>query len=164
MIRTTGRVTAAIIVAAIFVADQATKLFVLHGVDFSAGPLRVLPFMNITLVYNRGISYGLFQTEGVGRWVLVAVTAGAAIALGIWMWRAVRPVVRLALAMIVGGALGNLVDRVAYGAVVDFVQLHAAGWSWYVFNIADAAIVLGVVLLVIDGFLPVRARQKESAG
>ncbi|MEM8553165.1 MAG: signal peptidase II [Pseudomonadota bacterium] len=138
------------VLVAIFVADQITKLWVLHGADFSAGPIPALPFMDITLVWNRGISYGLFQTEGVGRWVLVGVTMAGTGALTVWLLRTRHTLLRFALAAIVGGAAGNLVDRVAYGAVVDFVHLHAYGWSWYVFNIADAAIVMGVLVLLWD--------------
>jgi signal peptidase II len=146
-----GRAPYLALVVALFAADQATKLWVLHGVDFSRGPVPVLPFMDITLVWNRGISYGLFQQDGAGRWLLVALTGAAAAGLSVWLWRARAPLVRLGLAMVIGGALGNLVDRVAYGAVVDFVHLHHAGFSWYVFNVADAAIVIGVAILLVDG-------------
>lgn len=134
-------------------ADQLTKLWVLHRADLSEGPIAALPFMNITLIWNRGISYGLFQTDGAGRWVLLAGTVAAIIALLVWLSRARRPVVALALGAILGGAIGNLIDRAAYGAVVDFVHLHAAGYSWYVFNIADVAIVAGVGALLLDSFL-----------
>lgn len=136
----------------VFVADQITKLWVLHEAALGTGPMAPLPFMNIVLVWNRGISYGLFQTDGAGRWVLVGLTVVGTLALIIWLSRARHTIVRLALGAIIGGALGNLVDRIVYGAVVDFVELHAGGYSWYVFNIADAAIVIGVVLLLIDGF------------
>jgi len=139
------------LLAAVFVVDQATKLWVLHLADFSAGPIAFGPFVDITLVWNRGISYGLLQAEGTGRWLLVAFTAAGAAALAIWLARARHTMVCLALGAIIGGALGNLVDRIAYGAVVDFVQIHGAGYSWYVFNVADAAIVVGVGILLLDG-------------
>jgi signal peptidase II len=146
---------------AIFAADQATKLWVLHGLRLAEGPVRVTPFMDFVLVWNRGISYGLLQQEGLGRWLLVAVTVGASVALGIWLIRSERGLVALAVGGILGGALGNLVDRVAYGAVVDFVHLHYGNFSWYVFNIADAAIVIGVIALLADGLLAPRIRQTE---
>lgn len=139
--------------ALILMADQATKLWILHRADFSEGPLAMLPFMNLTLVWNPGISYGMFQANGWGRWVLVALTVAGIIGLGVWLMRARVPLVVLGIGVIVGGAAGNLIDRVAYGAVVDFVHLHAGGYSWYVFNIADAAIVLGVVFLLWDAFI-----------
>ena len=136
----------------ILIADQATKLWVLHRADFSEGPIPVLPFMDLTLVWNRGISYGLFQSEGTGRWVLVALTVAGTAGLCVWLMRAREPLVALGIGIIIGGAVGNLIDRVAYGAVVDFVHLHAGGFSWYVFNIADAAIVVGVIFLLWDAF------------
>ena len=136
----------------VLVADQLTKLWVLDSGVLDGGARRILPFLDVTLVWNRGISYGLLQTEGAGRWLLVGVTAIAIVALAIWFARARHPLVVYGLAAILGGAVGNLIDRLAYGAVVDFVHLHAGGYSWYVFNIADAAIVLGVIALVFDGF------------
>ncbi len=125
----------------------------LHRADFSEGPIAVLPFMDITLVWNRGISYGMFQAEGWGRWLLVALTVAGIIGLSVWLMRARAPLVALGVGIILGGAVGNLIDRVAYGAVVDFVHLNAGGYSWYVFNIADAAIVIGVVFLLWDAFI-----------
>ncbi|MEM7693406.1 MAG: signal peptidase II [Pseudomonadota bacterium] len=151
------RGTALLLALGIFVVDQATKLWVLHGADFSNGAIAVAPFLDITLVWNRGISYGLFQTEGAGRWLLVAITAAGTAALAVWLYRAKVKLVMFALAGIVGGAVGNLVDRVAYGAVVDFVHLHWGDWSWYIFNVADAAIVFGVIALLWDSLRPRRA-------
>lgn len=145
----TGRTAALILTLALFVADQATKLWVL-SLDFSAGPITVAPFADITLVMNRGISYGLLQQDGHGRWLLVAFTLAATAALSVWLWRAKLGLTRIALAFIIGGAVGNLVDRVLYGAVVDFVHLYWGAWSWYIFNVADAAIVVGVALLLVE--------------
>ncbi len=162
VIRPGGLGAAVALLGALFVVDQATKLWVL-SLDL-AEPWAVTPFLDITLVWNRGISYGLLQSEGLGRWALVVVTIAASIGLGIWMVRATRPAVRLGLAAIVGGALGNLVDRLAYGAVVDFVHLHAGDFSWYVFNVADAAIVFGVVALLSDGLLAGRSERSATSG
>lgn len=145
-----------------FVADQATKLWVLHGLRLDEGSLRLLPFLDLTLVWNRGISYGLFQQSGLGRWLLVAFTVGASVALSVWLVRATRWRLQLSLALIVGGAVGNLVDRVVYGAVVDFVHLHYAGYSWYVFNVADAAIVVGVIGLLLDSLLSPRSNAAKA--
>lgn len=146
-----SRGPAVLLAGSLFVADQVTKLIMLHMVDLAAGPVRVLPVLDFVLVWNRGISYGLFQQSGAGRWILVALTIAATVALTVWMLRTERQRTRLALAAVVGGALGNLVDRIAYGAVVDFVHIHWGTWSWYVFNVADAAIVVGVAVLVLDG-------------
>ena len=145
-----GRTSAAALVVLVFAADQASKAWVLHKADFANGPISVAPFLNIVLVWNRGISYGLFQQDGPGRWLLVALTAAVALGLCVWLWRTGAGLVRVALALVVAGAAGNLVDRIIYGAVVDFVHLAYAGFSWYVFNVADAAIVAGVGLLLWD--------------
>jgi signal peptidase II len=135
-----------------FVLDQLTKVWVLHATGLPDGEvIRVLPFMDFVLVWNRGISYGLFQQESeIGRWALVAFSIVAVVFLSVWMKRTRRWSVAVFLALIMGGALGNLVNRVAYGAVVDFVYLHAFGWSWYVFNLADLWIVAGVAGLLYD--------------
>ncbi|ACA16680.1 lipoprotein signal peptidase [Methylobacterium sp. 4-46] len=138
--------------AATLVLDQATKLGLLLLADLPARqPVVLAPFAQLVVVWNRGVSYGLFQqhTE-LGRWLLVGVAVLAAAALGAWMARAGSRLLVLSLGLIVGGAVGNAVDRVAYGAVFDFVHLHAGGWSWYVFNVADAGIVAGVAGLLVE--------------
>lgn len=144
------------IVLVVFLVDQALKLWLLFGLRLAeTGPYAVTPFMDIVLAWNRGISYGLFQQySDVGRWGLVVISIAAAIWLGRWMWRETRPLTVASLALIVGGALGNGLDRAVYGAVVDFVHLHWGSFSWYIFNIADAAIVVGVVGLLYESFRP----------
>jgi signal peptidase II len=145
-----------VIVCAIFVADQATKHFVLYGLDlisYAEGSRRIeiLPFFDLVLVWNRGISYGLLQAgSDFERWLLVIVSVGLTGVLAWWRTQVTEPRLALAIALIIGGALGNLVDRVVYGAVADFVLLHAIGYNWYVFNVADTAIVLGVALMAWD--------------
>ncbi|WP_407528691.1 signal peptidase II [Methylobacterium oryzisoli] len=133
--------------------DQATKLGLLFLADLPLHqPVVLAPFAQLVVVWNRGVSYGLLQQDGdLGRWLLVAVSVLASAALTVWMARAATRLVAVSLGLIVGGAVGNAIDRVAYGAVFDFVHLHAVGWSWYVFNVADAAIVFGVVGLLYDG-------------
>ncbi|NBN64473.1 signal peptidase II [Microvirga tunisiensis] len=138
----------------IFLADQASKLWLLFVYDLpSRGVVDVLPFLQLVTVWNRGISYGLLQQEtDLGRWALAIFTVAAAI--GLWVW-SVRGATRLAavcFGLLIGGALGNGVDRFAYGAVYDFLHLHWGDFSWYVFNVADAAIVAGVLGLLYDGF------------
>lgn len=151
---------AVVIAVAVFAADLALKLYVLYGLDLASGPVTLAPFLDLVLVWNRGISYGLFaQDHDLGRWLLVAVTGVATIGLGIWMLRTTRRLTAISLALVVGGALGNGVDRVVYGAVVDFVYLHVGNFSWYVFNLADAAIVVGAVGLAIEALW----RPKDAA-
>jgi signal peptidase II len=142
--------------ALVFLSDQALKLWLLFGVGLAEnGPFQVAPFMEIVLAWNRGISYGLFQQgTDVGRWALVMISFVAAIWLGRWMWRETRPATVVGLALIVGGALGNGLDRAVFGAVIDFVHLHWGSFSWYIFNIADAAIVVGVAVLMYTSLRP----------
>jgi len=134
--------------------DQGSKLWLLHGFNLAAnGPVDLLPVLEIVLVWNRGISYGLFQQHSdLGRWLLAGLTVAVTIGLWIWSTRAQSRLVALALALVIGGAIGNGIDRLWHGAVVDFVHFHAGTFSWYVFNLADVWIVAGVVGLLYDSF------------
>lgn len=157
----------AIVVAlATLLLDQATKLFFLFVHDLRIHqPLEIAPFLELVVVWNRGISYGLFQQETeLGRWMLVAVSLVAALFLGVWMMRARTRLLVASLALLVGGAIGNAIDRVAYGAVFDFIHVHVGTFSWYVFNVADAAIVAGVAGLLYDSLVldPRRARAARG--
>lgn len=152
---------------ATLVLDQASKLWLYLGTDLvMTQPWRLAPFADFVVVWNRGVSYGLFQQEGgLGRWFLVGISLAAALGLSVWMYRSGSRLLAVALGLIVGGALGNAIDRAAYGAVFDFVHLHAGGWSWYVFNVADAAIVAGVVGLILDSLRPAqRSARTDAAG
>ena len=145
---------------AVLVADQWSKWWVLHGLDLPARmDVAVAPFLNFTMVWNGGVTFGLLQA-GPGRGhLLLGLLALAITALLVrWMHTTTRIAVAVPLGMIVGGALGNIADRLRYGLVVDFVRVHAFGWSWYVFNLADASIVCGVAFLLIDGL---RAGSRE---
>jgi signal peptidase II len=132
--------------------DQATKLHLFFVADIARNqPIVVAPFLELILVWNRGISYGLFQQESeAGRWFLIVFSLAAAIGLSVWAWRSGERLLALALGLIAGGAIGNMIDRILYGAVLDFAHLHWGSFSWYVFNVADAAIVAGVALMLYD--------------
>jgi signal peptidase II len=146
------------------VLDQATKLFGLFVLDLpETEPIRLAPFLDLIVVWNRGISYGLFQQHSeAGRWALVALSAAASVWLTLWIRRAEGRLLALALGLVVGGAVGNGIDRIAYGAVFDFIHFHVGSWSWYVFNVADAAIVAGVAGLIYDSL--VLERRRAGAG
>lgn len=136
------------------ILDQVTKTWLLFGFDLAAaGRVAVLPILDIVLVWNRGISYGLFQQDSdLGRWLLAFFTLVIAICIWIWSVRSSQQFVVLCLALILGGAIGNGIDRLIYGAVVDFVHFHVGDFSWYVFNLADVWIVAGVAGLLYDSF------------
>ena len=135
--------------------DQASKLYLLFVVDLANHPLRLGPFFDFVLTRNTGISYGLFQTQGaIGRWVLLGFKALAVLLLWLWLARSQGRLTALSLGFIIGGAVGNAIDRLAYGWVADFVFFHisSGNWrfNWYVFNLADVAIVAGVIGLLYD--------------
>jgi lipoprotein signal peptidase len=149
----------------VLAADQASKWWILDVIRLpDLGQVVLLPVLNLTMVWNSGVTFGLLT--GFGEWsylLLAAVALGVVAALGVWLRRAESRLVAIALGAIVGGALSNVVDRLRFGAVVDFIHAHVGGWSWYVFNLADAAIVCGVAALVLDSLLP-RTRRADSAG
>ena len=138
------------------VLDQAVKLWLLFVFKLAdRGVVAVAPFVDLVLIWNTGISYGWFQQEGpFGQWALLALKAVAVALLWIWLARAGSLLSALALGLIIGGAVGNAIDRLAYGAVADFVLLHLeTAWgrfNWYVFNLADVAIVAGVAILLYE--------------
>jgi signal peptidase II len=139
-------------------ADQASKLYLLFGYELLAhAPIRLGPFFDLVFTRNTGISYGLFQTEGaLGHFALLAFKTAAVIALTIWLIRTKGRLSAVSLGLIIGGAIGNAIDRLAYGWVFDFVYFHirTADWqfNWYVFNLADVAIVVGVAGLLYESF------------
>ena len=144
--------------------DQVTKLYLLNVVDLANHPLRLGPFFDFVLTRNTGISYGLFQTEGpLGQWVLLGFKALAVLLLWLWLARSKDRLTALSLGLIIGGAVGNAIDRLAYGWVADFVFFHVstATWQfrWYVFNLADVAIVAGVIGLMYESLAGERAQK-----
>jgi signal peptidase II len=145
--------------AALFVilADQASKAWMLGPLDLpERGPVDLLPILRLNMVWNQGVSFGLFNSHGdVGRWLLAAFETGVAVALAFWARRAERPILAMALGLVMGGAIGNVIDRVRLGAVVDFIDVTALHFPW-VFNLADSAINIGVALLIWDAITPTK--------
>lgn len=137
----------------VLVADQLSKWWILESFHLAdKGSVALLPFLNFTMVWNKGVSMGLFNDGGdMSRWILTILTAVVTIILIVWLARGADKWLSLALGGIIGGAIGNIIDRIVHGAVVDFVHLHAFNWSFYVFNVADAMISLGVIILLFDG-------------
>ena len=141
---------------AIFALDQLTKWIVTVPLQLQAkAQIVLLPMFNLTWVENNGISLGLLNaTTPTGRWLLVALTAAIAIAVAVWITREEKRGDQLALGLVLGGALGNIVDRTRHGYVVDFADLHFGAFRpFLVFNVADAAISIGVVILLLRAFL-----------
>lgn len=149
-----GLVSAALALA----LDQGSKLFLLYVLNFigmaPGDAIPVLPFFNLVMVWNPGVSYGLFPAHGVlGTALLAIFSIAAVVALGWWLWGAQRKVLAVGLGLVIGGALGNLIDRLIYQKVADFFHFYVHGYDWYVFNVADCAITVGVVALLYDALL-----------
>jgi signal peptidase II len=150
---------------AALVLDQATKLWLLFVFDIAhRGAVKVTPFFDLVLAWNVGISFGWFQSDSqLIQIALMAIKTVAVIVLAIWMAHSRTKIATVALGLIIGGAIGNAIDRFAYGAVVDFalfhVQIGGNVFNWYVFNVADVAIVAGVAALLYDSFVGVPAAK-----
>ncbi len=150
----------------VFVLDQLAKWFVTGplGINHVGDQLVLLPIFNFTYTENNGISLGLFNAQtDVGRWMLVAVTSGIAVTVAWWIGREKNRIDQIALGMVLGGALGNILDRVRHGYVVDFADLHFGNFRpFLVFNVGDAAISIGVVILLLRAFLTRKDRTEGS--
>ena len=150
---------------AVFGLDQVTKLWILD--NFVLGERQVLlPFFNLVHVHNYGAAFSFLSDQpGWQRWFLLAVTSVISVVLLVWLTRlqAQQKLLALSLALILGGALGNLYDRAVYGYVVDFIDWHVNGYHWPAFNIADAGISCGAVLLILDTFINPEPKAKDKA-
>lgn len=135
----------------VFGLDQLSKWWIVEQVMQTPRAVEVTPFFNLVMGWNRGVSFGLFNQESpYNVWVLTAVALIIVIALLFWLRKAEKALVVVAIGMIVGGALGNVIDRIRFGAVADFLDFHAFGYHWPAFNIADSGITVGAGLLVFD--------------
>lgn len=150
--------------AAVLLLDQLSKWVILTQVMQPPRVIEVTGFFNLVLTYNTGVSFGLFQGDAAWQpYVLVALNVAVACGLLVWLYRQPLGLLPWAVGLVVGGALGNAIDRLYMPGVVDFLDFHLAGWHWPAFNIADSAIVCGVVLIIADGlFQPGRKGNKEA--
>jgi len=161
--------TGLIFAVLLLIADQASKFWILEVLQLptlrNVPVLQFGPFgLDLTMVWNRGVTFGLFS--GGGAWNHLILAGLALVVSGFllrWLSRSETRLVTYALGAVIGGAIGNVIDRVRFGAVVDFVDVHAWGWHWYVFNVADAAIVCGVLALVVDALIRPETKRKEAA-
>ena len=159
MSRTRPREWGLVAAAVALFADQVSKFGLLYGAGFlHMGPgqsISVLPFFNLIMVWNPGVSYGLFPASSVwGTALLVLVALAAVAGLGYWLWGMTSLSLGIGVGLVIGGALGNLIDRLVYGRVADFFHFYGFGYDWYVFNIADLAVTLGAVAFIYDVLKP----------
>lgn len=141
--------------ALVFLVDQLVKAWIIHIVHLPERlTLPLLPLLSLSWVENRGVSMGMLTAgTDLGRWLLVGMTAAIAIVVFFWIRREQGRAEILALGLVLGGALGNILDRIRLGYVADFIHLHAGAWSFYVFNVADAAITIGVAILLLRAII-----------
>lgn len=152
------------IVVFVIVLDQVSKWWMLTHVMDPPRVIEVARFFNLVYAWNRGISFGVFNTDADwNRWILPLVALAICVALAVWLARSTHWVTTVGLAMIIGGALGNVIDRLRFGAVYDFLDVHAGGWHWPAFNAADSAISIGVVLLILDSLFAISERRTSKA-
>ncbi len=142
-----------VIGAAVAVIDQLVKWWIIDWLAEPPGFVAVLPVFNLVMVWNRGVRFGLLGDADRAPDVMAGIAGLVVIGLVIWLNRVTQRLLAASIGLIVGGALGNIVDRLVYGAVADFVDLHAGGFHWPAFNVADAAITVGVAVMLIDSLL-----------
>lgn len=146
--------------AGVAVTDQLVKWWAIETLMAAPEGIEVLPVFNLVMVWNRGISFGMFGDAALPPLLLAGFAGAVAIALGVWLMRAEGRWLALGLGLIIGGAVGNIVDRLRFGAVADFLDFHISAYHWPAFNLADASITVGVALLLIDALLIRRERHK----
>jgi len=146
--------------ALILTLDQITKQIFLNLIR-EHGTIELLPFFNLVLVFNKGVSFGMFA-EANARHVLIAFTLVMIVILSVWLFKEKHIRLRFALAAVIAGAIGNVIDRIFVGAVIDFLDFHAFGWHYPAFNIADSSIVLGIAYLLFDSLFLEPKRQNQS--
>jgi signal peptidase II len=161
-----GRYLGLLVALVVFVIDQFVKYWVTGplGLNQLGAQRTLLPFFNFTYTENNGISLGLLNaTNPVGRWMLVGLTSAIAIAVAVWIGRERSRIDQAALGMVLGGALGNILDRIRFGYVVDFADLHFGEFRpFLIFNVGDAAISIAVVILLLRAFLTRKDASKET--
>ena len=156
---TRARLAGGVAIAAVLLVDQLSKVWLVDLLHRS-GPIRLTGFFNLVMAWNTGISFGQLRLGVDGRWLLIALALAIVAGLAVWLWRVETRRLALALGAVIGGALGNVLDRLSYGAVADFFDFHLAGWHWPAFNVADSAIVLGVLALLFDSLLDEGRKRK----
>ena len=148
------------VASVIVIADQILKYWAIGLLAEQPYGIEVLPFFNRIQVWNQGISFGVFGGGLMPPWLLGGVALAVALALVIWLRKAETRLLAATIGLVIGGALGNVVDRFRFGAVADFLDFHWAGYHWPAFNLAAAAISVGVVILLLDALLIGDERHK----
>jgi signal peptidase II len=148
----------------IIILDQISKWVVLNHLMVPPQTLPITSFFNIVLTWNRGVSFGLLSSSNpYGPWLLAAIAFGFIAVIILWIWQAETKAMALAFGSVLGGAAGNLSDRLRFGAVTDFIDFHAFGYPWATFNIADTAIVIGVALILLEYLKDIWSENRNNS-
>jgi signal peptidase II len=148
----------------VFGLDQLTKWWIVESVMRPPRVLPVTPFFNLVMGWNRGVSFGMFnQDSPYNAWIFAGLALVIVAVLAVWLWRADRGLIGVAIGLIIGGALGNVVDRLRFGAVADFLDFHIGGYHWPAFNVADSGITIGAALLLADALFSRSEKPKNRA-
>ncbi|MGC2414010.1 MAG: signal peptidase II [Stellaceae bacterium] len=153
------------VAAAVTALDQAGKFALLRHFQATGCDRRreiITPFLDLVLTCNPGVSFGLFNRTGANSLIFSAIALFVVVALAVWLGRVRTTFLAVAIGLIIGGAVGNVVDRLRFGAVIDFLYFHAGSWYWPAFNLADSAICLGVAALLLEGMLSRRAAAQAK--
>jgi signal peptidase II len=151
--------------AGVIAFDQVTKWWIVERVMQPPRTIPVTSYFNLVMGWNRGVSFGLFNTDSaINIWFLPLVAIVIVIGLVVWLSRTDRFLVAVAIALVIGGAVGNLIDRLRFGAVADFLDLHVAGYHWPAFNVADSGITVGAVVLVLESLFGPPEKPNNGAG
>lgn len=152
------------IAAVVFLCDQLLKFYFIYGLALPERPIDVLPFFKLVMVWNQGVSFGMFASdEASRRWVLIVVSLAIVVYLVYWLKSLESKLLITAIGLIIGGAIGNIVDRMVWGAVADFFYFYYEEWFWPAFNIADSAIFIGVVILCWDSIVGTPSKTDDQA-
>lgn len=144
--------------------DQASKEAMIGMLNLPEAPRTVTPFFNLVMVWNHGISFGMLADDGEWRRIkLIGLAALITSVMGVWLWQAQRRLTAIALGMVIGGAIGNIIDRIRYGAVADFLDFHAFGYHWPAFNLADSAICIGVAILLFESMVCGKTSSSQAS-
>ena len=157
---------ALLIIVGVVIFDQVSKIWILYDLMNPPTVIPIFPFLDIVLTWNKGVGFGFLQAHGQwGTFGLIVMAIGISVALGMWLWRTTDKLSLMGLSMVIGGAIGNIIDRLLYGAVVDFIYVHVYIWKYHfpAFNIADSAISIGVCLLLIENYMRKKSDSKLSS-
>lgn len=147
----------------VLVIDQISKWYIFDALATHGPVVEILPFFNLVTVWNKGISFGMFHDVDYGKWIFVVISLVITVVLVIWLTRATLSWTAYAVGMVIGGAIGNVIDRVRFGAVADFLDFHLGGYHWPAFNIADSAVFIGVAMLCLESVCAGNGKTQKEA-